>query len=404
MVPREADCGGPASVLRPASPRPHWRTPTALCPHRAKHTQPPSHPSCATSQVRPEGTGPPPNRRSQLTAQELVRAVHAVGEGVTLLLDEDALAAGTPELVGQADGCEEGAVLREAGGNQSLALRPGHPPRLGSRRRALHQNLSAPGLSQGCATPTEGLAGKSPRHHLHPQEAPASIYAGSGRTSKATSPARGPLGGGSQRDHRRSLTPRGVGRVRGPHSTGQQHSRKTERPAATLAPGPWRRRPQPPSPSPNAGLEGPRHPREGGFWALRPPQRTPCAPQRPCARSPTLGTIDEGCRAARGWTPCWEQVGEAWQAQSRARGGRTGRGLPPPRRASAAPQGSRAGTRHLWRMTVHTHAGTPGPIAKSRLSRFSTRVATQTQTCGQDWCPQRWAGLWTGHVPQGTKP
>jgi hypothetical protein len=30
---------------------------------------------------------------------ELIRAIHTVGEGVTLLLDEDALATGTPELV-----------------------------------------------------------------------------------------------------------------------------------------------------------------------------------------------------------------------------------------------------------------------------------------------------------------
>lgn len=49
---------------------------------------------------------------SWLTAHELIRAVDAVRERVTLLLDEDALAAGAPELAGQAEGCKERACAQ----------------------------------------------------------------------------------------------------------------------------------------------------------------------------------------------------------------------------------------------------------------------------------------------------
>lgn len=41
-----------------------------------------------------------------LTTHELIRSISTVGEGVALLLDEDALATGAPELVGQTDSCE----------------------------------------------------------------------------------------------------------------------------------------------------------------------------------------------------------------------------------------------------------------------------------------------------------
>lgn len=52
-----------------------------------------------------------------LTTHELIRPISTVREGVALLLDEDTLAAGAPELIGQTDSCGgKGAVLRGAGG------------------------------------------------------------------------------------------------------------------------------------------------------------------------------------------------------------------------------------------------------------------------------------------------
>lgn len=61
-----------------------------------------------------------------LTTHELVRTVDTVGEGVALLLDEDALAAGAPELVGQANGCKEGVSHSEA--SAGLTRLPALPP------------------------------------------------------------------------------------------------------------------------------------------------------------------------------------------------------------------------------------------------------------------------------------
>lgn len=57
-------------------------------------------------------TPPLPSAGSQLTAHEFVGAVDAVRKGIALLLDEHALATGTAELVGQADGCKEGPCVQ----------------------------------------------------------------------------------------------------------------------------------------------------------------------------------------------------------------------------------------------------------------------------------------------------
>lgn len=52
-----------------------------------------------------------------LTTHELIRPISTVREGVALLLDEDALATGAPELIWQTDSCGgKGAVLRGARG------------------------------------------------------------------------------------------------------------------------------------------------------------------------------------------------------------------------------------------------------------------------------------------------
>lgn len=79
----------------------------------------------------PPRGGPPPSLGSRLTTHELVGAVDAVGEGVTLLLDEDALATGAAELVGQAEGCEEGSWHSEA--SEGAAWLPAQPPRTQGR-------------------------------------------------------------------------------------------------------------------------------------------------------------------------------------------------------------------------------------------------------------------------------
>lgn len=71
--------------------------------------------------------GTPPSVGSRLTTHELVGAVDAVGEGVTLLLNEDALAAGAAELVGQAEGCEEGSSHSET--PEGAGWLPAPPPR-----------------------------------------------------------------------------------------------------------------------------------------------------------------------------------------------------------------------------------------------------------------------------------
>jgi hypothetical protein len=78
-------------------------------------------------QLHPISTPDPAPSRSclkPLTTHELIRPISTVGEGVTLLLDEDTLAAGAPELIGQTDSCgEKGAVLRGAR-EQQFCLAP----------------------------------------------------------------------------------------------------------------------------------------------------------------------------------------------------------------------------------------------------------------------------------------
>lgn len=67
---------------------------------------------------------PPGDSLKPLTTHELIRSIGTVGEGIALLLDEYALAAGAPELIGETDSCgEKGAVLRGARGQQ-LCLQP----------------------------------------------------------------------------------------------------------------------------------------------------------------------------------------------------------------------------------------------------------------------------------------
>ena len=69
-------------------------------------------------------TRPCPLKELPETTHELIRPISTVGEGVTLLLDEDTLAAGAPELIGQTDSCgEKGAVLRGAR-EQQFCLAP----------------------------------------------------------------------------------------------------------------------------------------------------------------------------------------------------------------------------------------------------------------------------------------
>lgn len=96
----------PSSVSPPGlclSPRPS--APTSHLPHAPPKTPAPLriHISLNLAQA-PHFLGRlvwniPSPASSQLTTSELIRAIHTVGEGVTLLLDEDALATGTPELV-----------------------------------------------------------------------------------------------------------------------------------------------------------------------------------------------------------------------------------------------------------------------------------------------------------------
>lgn len=63
----------------------------------------------------------------QLTAHELIGAIDAVRKGIALLFDKDALATGTAELVGQADGCKEGTVNSESSSEGSVWLPAHHP-------------------------------------------------------------------------------------------------------------------------------------------------------------------------------------------------------------------------------------------------------------------------------------
>lgn len=72
---------------------------------------------------------------SRLTAHELVGAVDTVREGVALLFDEDALATGTPELVGQTDGCREGNAHSEK--PEGLPGLPAPPPRTRQQKSGL---------------------------------------------------------------------------------------------------------------------------------------------------------------------------------------------------------------------------------------------------------------------------
>lgn len=66
-----------------------------------------------SSAISTPDPAPPRHCLKVLTTQELVRSIGTVGEGVALLLDEDALATGAPELIGQTDSCgDKGAVLR----------------------------------------------------------------------------------------------------------------------------------------------------------------------------------------------------------------------------------------------------------------------------------------------------
>lgn len=73
-------------------------------------------------QPQPTSTSDPTSPRDclkPLTTHELIRPISTVREGVALLLDEDALAAGASELIGQTDSCgEKRAVLRKAIGQQ----------------------------------------------------------------------------------------------------------------------------------------------------------------------------------------------------------------------------------------------------------------------------------------------
>lgn len=99
---------------------PQWRTvtgtesqvnlssPSCFCQSISSQQQKLGHPLNEISQV-PQVPPSPPHWGScleALTTHELIRSISTVGEGVTLLLDEDALAAGAPELIGQTDSCE----------------------------------------------------------------------------------------------------------------------------------------------------------------------------------------------------------------------------------------------------------------------------------------------------------
>lgn len=101
LSPTAAPTSRQASL--PASPKAKCsQPPSLLCPR----TRPPACllPLDPTLVGSTPAQGEP-STGSWLTAHELIGAVDAVMERIALLLDEDALATGAPELVGQADGC-----------------------------------------------------------------------------------------------------------------------------------------------------------------------------------------------------------------------------------------------------------------------------------------------------------
>lgn len=115
----------PPGSLPCPSPRPS--TPDLLASLNVALTMLPSYkPYTPGAEPQHEREVPLPPVASRLTAHQLVGAVHAVGEGVALLLDEHALAAGAPELAGQADGCKEGASHSE--GSEGATRLPDPPP------------------------------------------------------------------------------------------------------------------------------------------------------------------------------------------------------------------------------------------------------------------------------------
>lgn len=150
--PRSASQLPPPSGSLPCPP-PRPSTPYLLASLNVALTMLPSYkPYTPGAEPQHEREVPPPPVASRLTAHQLVGAVHAVGEGVALLLDEHALAAGAPELAGQADGCKEGPRTQRGrrARRGSLPRRPGPTSKVWvSNAERTNGTLSMTGLASG---------------------------------------------------------------------------------------------------------------------------------------------------------------------------------------------------------------------------------------------------------------